>query len=107
MLLEIILAIQDSITFKTVLPAIAYVIGSSIVLLLKIFLNEANNAQHKFDIMYISETYLKSSFPDEDRRLHLPGYIVVRADNPNITKRGSVCVYFKELLVVRLVTPPF
>ena len=70
----------------------------------KISLLEAYNVQHKFDMIWISETYLDSSFPNDDPRLNLPGYNVVRADNPNNAKRGSVCVYFEESLAVHLVT---
>ena len=35
----------------------------------------------------ISKTYLYSSFLDDDSRLNLPGYNVVRAVNPNNTKK--------------------
>ena len=69
-----------------------------------ISLLEAYNAQHKFDMICISETYLDSSFPNDDPRLNLPGYNVVRTDNPNNVKRGGVWVYFKESLSVGSVT---
>lgn len=48
---------------------------------------EAYNVQHEFDMIYISKTYLYSSFLDDDSRLNLPGYNVVRAVNPNNTKK--------------------
>ena len=38
-------------------------------------------------MIYISKTYLYSSFLDDDSRLNLPGYNVVRAVNPNNTKK--------------------
>ena len=38
-------------------------------------------------MMCIFETYVDSSPPDDDPRLNLPGYNLVRADNPNSTKR--------------------
>ena len=69
-----------------------------------ISLLEAYNVQHKFDMICISETYLDSSFPNDDPILNLPGYNVVRTDNPNNVKRGGVCVYFKESLSVGSVT---
>ena len=53
-----------------------------------------------------SETYLDSSFPDDDPRLNLPRYYFLRAHNPNNPKRSGICVYFKELLTVRSVTSP-
>ena len=54
-------------------------------------------------MMGLSVTYLDSSFPDDNPRFNLPGYYLVRADSPNNTKRGSVCIYFKESLTVRSV----
>lgn len=48
---------------------------------------EAYNVKHKFDMICISKTYLYSSFLDDDSRLNLPGYNVVRAVNPNNTKK--------------------
>ena len=61
---------------------------------------EAYNAQHIFDKVQIYETYLDSRFPDDDPRLNLPGYSLVRLDNSNNTKRGSVCVYFMDSLAL-------
>ena len=55
-------------------------------------------------MIYISETYLDSSFPNDYPRLKLPGYNVVRADTPNNAKRSGIYVYFKESLAVRSVT---
>ena len=40
----------------------------------------------------ISETYRDSIFPNDDPRLKLPGYNVVRADNSNHAKRDGVFV---------------
>ena len=33
----------------------------------------------------------------------LDGYKLIRSDHPSNTKRGGVCIYYKESLVVRLV----
>ena len=57
--------------------------------------------------MRLSETYLDSSFPDDDPKLNLPCHNLVRADNPNNTKRGGICAYFKESLPVRSVTASY
>ena len=51
---------------------------------------------HKFDIACLSETYLNSSFPFDDGNLGIPSYIMVRADHPANSKRGGVCMYFKN-----------
>ena len=48
---------------------------------------------NKIDIICLSETYLDSSIPSDDDNLELPGYNLVRADNPINTKRGGVCIY--------------
>ena len=52
-------------------------------------------------MMCISEAYLDSCFLDDDSRLNLPGYNLVRSDNLNSTTKGSVCIYFKKSLAVR------
>ena len=75
--------------------------------LLKAYYHYYLSIQHKFDMMYISETYLDSRFPNDDPRLNLPGCNVVGADNPNNTKRSGVCVYFKESLTVCSVTSSY
>ena len=64
----------------------------------KISLLEAYNAVHDFDIICISETFLDSSYSNDDVRLALNGYNLIRSDNINNTKRGGVCIYFKEHL---------
>ena len=35
--------------------------------------------------------------------LEIDGYNLVRADHPNDTKRGGVCIYYKESLPVRVI----
>ena len=47
----------------------------------------------------LSEAYLDSSVQHDDERLHLNGYKLARADNPNNNKIGGVGIYFKEFLV--------
>ena len=58
-------------------------------------------------MMCISETYLDSSFPNDDLRFNLPVYNLVRANNPINNKRPNSYVYFKESLAVGLVTSPY
>ena len=53
----------------------------------KVSLLEAYNAIHKFDIIYLSETFLNK---------------LVRANNPSDLKRGGVCIYFKESLPIKV-----
>ena len=59
-------------------------------------------AIHKFDIVCLSETYLNSGFPFDDDNLDIPGYIMVRADHPANSKRGGVCMYYKNCLPLKV-----
>ena len=34
-------------------------------------------------------------------------YSLVRAHHPNDTKRGGVCIYYKESLLVRVISLPY
>ena len=49
----------------------------------------------------LSETFLNSSIPSNDERLNMKGYKLIRADNPNDSKKGRVGIYCKEFLAVR------
>ena len=59
--------------------------------------------KRNFYIICLSETYLDSFVQRDDVKLHLNGYKLARADNPNNNKRGGVGVYFKESLRTRQV----
>ena len=64
----------------------------------------AYNRIHSYDLICFSETFLDSSFTDNDRDLVLTGYKLYRADHPSNTKKGGVCVYVKESLATRLIS---
>ena len=64
----------------------------------KISLLEAYNTVHNFDIICITETFLDSDNSSDDQRLSLEGYIMIRSDHPSNTKRGGVCIFYKENL---------
>ena len=49
-----------------------------------------------------SETYLNSSFPFDDDNLNILGYIMVRADHTADSKRGGVCMYYKNSLHLKV-----
>ena len=53
----------------------------------------AYNTIHKYDIIWISESYLDNT---ADNALSIDGYYLIRADHPNNQKKGGVCMYFKE-----------
>ena len=54
---------------------------------------------HQQYIICISETYLDSSI--DENTLKLDGYSLIRADYRGNMKRGGVCLYYKENLLLR------
>ena len=67
--------------------------------------NFSKLTQLKAYIICLSETYLDSTIPES--LLEIDGYNLVRPDHPNNLKRGGVCVYYKELLPVRVISLPY
>ena len=57
-------------------------------------------AIHKFDVVCLSETYLNASISNDDDSFEVSGYNLFRADHPSNTKRGGVCIYYRN-------SPPF
>ena len=68
----------------------------------KIFLLRAYITVHIFDIICLSEMYLDSSTRHDDGNLEIPGYDIGLADHPTNTKRGGVCIYYKNCLPLRI-----
>ena len=68
----------------------------------KLFLLKAYISVHKFDIICLSETYLDSTVPLDDDNLVISGYNLIRSDHPSNTKRGGVCLYYKNYLPLRV-----
>ena len=58
---------------------------------------------NKIDIICLSEIYLDSSIPSDDENLELPGYNLVRTDNPTNTNRGGVCIYHHNSLPLKVI----
>ena len=69
---------------------------------IKVSLLTAYNSIHKFDIFCLSETYLNSETHSNDQHLYVPCYNLIRADHLSNTRRGGLCIYFKESLSLRL-----
>ena len=63
----------------------------------KVSLLSAFISVHKLDIICLSETS-----PD-DYNLEIPGYNIIRKDHPSNTKRGGVCVYYKNTLLFKII----
>ena len=55
-------------------------------------------ATHKLDVICLSETYLDSSMSNDDDNLEIPGYDLYRADRPSNTKRGGICICYRNSL---------
>ena len=59
---------------------------------------------YKYDFLCLSETYMDSSTPNN--LIDIEGYNLVRADHKDDTKRGGVCIYYKESLPVKIINLP-
>ena len=55
----------------------------------KINLLEAYNTINKFDVIYLSESYLDSSITLDNDELNITGYNLYRSNHPNNVKRGG------------------
>ena len=64
---------------------------------------EAYKAIYMHDFICISETFFDSSVTEVDKNIQLNGYNLIRADHPSNTKRGGVCIFYKEALAVCIV----
>ena len=69
---------------------------------IKISLLKTYIATHKLDVICLSETYLDSSISNDDDNLEIPGYDLFRADHPSNTKRGGVCIYYRNSLLLKI-----
>ena len=56
-------------------------------------------------LICLSETYLDSSYVDDDTGLNLKDFSLIRENNPRYCKRGRISIHFKEHLYVRPVNP--
>ena len=63
---------------------------------IKISLLQVYIRQHNYDIIWLSETFLNSSIENNDDRISIDGYNLIRSDHPSDSKRGGVCIYYKE-----------
>ena len=60
-----------------------------------------------FDIICLSETYLKSTTDINDENLKIPVHIMYRLDHPSDVKRGRVCIYYKSMLPLKVLLTNF
>ena len=64
---------------------------------LKLTFLEADNMNHNFNIICLSETYL-DYIQHDDERLHLNGCKLATTENLDNNKRGGGGIYFKDFL---------
>ena len=59
-------------------------------------LQQAYITQHNDDIICLTETFLNSSILSDDNRIKIDVYYLIRSDHPSVSKKGGVCIYYKE-----------
>ena len=69
---------------------------------LKVSILRAHVAINKFDVVFLSKTFVDLSNLSDDDNFNLHGYNVVRADHPSNTKKGGVCIYFINSLPLKV-----
>ena len=70
---------------------------------IKLFLLKAYIPFHKFDIIYLSETYLDFSTTSDVDNLAISGYSVICSDHPSNNKCSGVCIYYKKILPLHVI----
>ena len=55
------------------------------------------------DVVCLSEAYLDSSFPVNDENLAIQGNNLARCDHSTNSKRGEVCIYYKDSLPLKII----
>ena len=63
---------------------------------IKTTLIQACITDQNFDIVCLSETFLNSSIQNDDYKLKINGYNLIRSDHPGDSKKGGLCIYYKE-----------
>ena len=68
----------------------------------KIFFLMVYSAIHNYDVICLSETYLKHDILSNNDNLKIPGYELIRVDHPSNQKRGGICIYHKDFLLIKV-----
>ena len=56
-----------------------------------------------YNAICLSEAFFDNSYHTDGDQLAIPGYNLIRADNPNNIKSGGVCIYYRETLLVKII----
>ena len=59
-----------------------------------------DSVTNDYDIICLTETFLDSLIENDDDRISIPGYNLLRTDHPSNAKRGFVSSYYKDHLPV-------
>ena len=59
----------------------------------------AYNAVYNYDVICLGETFLDSSYLNDDQLLKLPGYQLIRADCPNNKKRVELLCFTRKVFL--------
>ena len=73
----------------------------------KISLLTAYISTHDFDTICLSETYLTSTTDIIDEYLKISGCIMYRVDHTSDVKKGGVCIYYKTMLHLNVLSTNF
>ena len=69
----------------------------------KVALLKAYLFVRRYDMFWVSETYLNSSIKEDDDSLRIPGYDLIRSDHQENNKRGGVAIYYKNFLPLKVI----
>ena len=63
----------------------------------KVFLLQVLSVTHDYDIICLPETFFDLSISNDDERINIKGYNLLRADHSSNKKREGVCIYLCTL----------
>ena len=66
----------------------------------KCFLLQVLSVTHHYDFICLSETFLDSYISNDNERINIKGYNLLRADHPSNKIEGGVCMYYEEHLPI-------
>ena len=66
----------------------------------KFALIQVHAASHNTDIIFLPETFLDPTTEANDPKINIPCYNLLRCDHPSSSKRGGVCIFYKEYLPI-------
>ena len=62
----------------------------------KISFIQSHALLYNIDFIFLSEPFLDSSIEANNPKHNIPGYTQLQSDHPSNTKRGGVCMFYKD-----------